>query len=62
MTHRAEFVFKVKEYESGQPWIMLEPLRAPDLPLPANCRQTPSSGLISVQGRPLPRHKSLPAR
>lgn len=36
MTHRAEFVFTVKEYESGQPWIMLEPLRAPDLPLPPN--------------------------
>ncbi len=36
MTHRTDFVFTVIEHESEQPWIMLEPLCAPDLALPTN--------------------------
>lgn len=35
-THRTEYRFTVKEFESGTPWLMLEPMRGPDLPLPKN--------------------------
>ena len=31
MTERAQYIFTVKEYDGGVPWLMLDLLRSPDI-------------------------------